>query len=208
MLEYFISTHGARKGLADTALKTANSGYLTRRLVDVAQDVIITRRLRHARRHRDRTARRGRRGHRAARRPHPGPRRARRHHRPDHRRGARRRPAQEIDEDQVAHDRGRGHRAGHDPLGAHLRVAPRRVRAVLRPRPRARPAGEPRRGDRRDRRAVDRRAGHPAHDAHVPHRRHGHAERRAVARRGAQRGRDQVLEPAHRARPRGRRDRR
>ncbi|MBI5206238.1 MAG: DNA-directed RNA polymerase subunit beta' [Candidatus Firestonebacteria bacterium] len=42
VLEYFISTHGARKGLADTALKTADSGYLTRRLVDVAQDVIIT----------------------------------------------------------------------------------------------------------------------------------------------------------------------
>jgi len=42
VLEYFISTHGARKGLADTALKTANSGYLTRRLVDVAQDAIIT----------------------------------------------------------------------------------------------------------------------------------------------------------------------
>ena len=42
MLEYFISTHGARKGLADTALKTADAGYLTRRLVDVAQDVIIT----------------------------------------------------------------------------------------------------------------------------------------------------------------------
>ena len=41
VLEYFISTHGARKGLADTALKTANSGYLTRRLVDVSQDVII-----------------------------------------------------------------------------------------------------------------------------------------------------------------------
>ncbi len=41
-LEYFISTHGARKGLADTALKTANSGYLTRRLVDVSQDIIIT----------------------------------------------------------------------------------------------------------------------------------------------------------------------
>lgn len=41
-LQYFISTHGARKGLADTALKTANSGYLTRRLVDVAQDVIVT----------------------------------------------------------------------------------------------------------------------------------------------------------------------
>ncbi len=42
VLEYFNSTHGARKGLADTALKTANSGYLTRRLVDVAQDVVIT----------------------------------------------------------------------------------------------------------------------------------------------------------------------
>src|SRR5881296_369933 len=42
VLQYFISTHGARKGLADTALKTANSGYLTRRLVDVAQDVIIS----------------------------------------------------------------------------------------------------------------------------------------------------------------------
>ena len=41
VLEYFISTHGARKGLADTALKTADSGYLTRKLVDVAQDVII-----------------------------------------------------------------------------------------------------------------------------------------------------------------------
>ena len=42
VLQYFVSTHGARKGLADTALKTANSGYLTRRLVDVAQDVIVT----------------------------------------------------------------------------------------------------------------------------------------------------------------------
>ena len=42
VLEYFVSTHGARKGLADTALKTANSGYLTRRLVDVAQDIVVT----------------------------------------------------------------------------------------------------------------------------------------------------------------------
>src|SRR4051812_32276211 len=42
VLQYFVSTHGARKGLADTALKTANSGYLTRRLVDVSQDVIVT----------------------------------------------------------------------------------------------------------------------------------------------------------------------
>ena len=67
VLEYFNSTHGARKGLADTALKTANSGYLTRRLVDVAQDCIIYRgRLRHRRRHQ--RAGRGRRrpGHRLA----------------------------------------------------------------------------------------------------------------------------------------------
>ena len=55
VLEYFNSTHGARKGLADTALKTANSGYLTRRLVDVAKDcIIIGRGLRHQTRH-DRT---------------------------------------------------------------------------------------------------------------------------------------------------------
>ena len=48
VLEYFISTHGQRKGLADTALRTADSGYLTRRLVDVAQDVIVREdRLRH-----------------------------------------------------------------------------------------------------------------------------------------------------------------
>ena len=48
VLEYFSSTHGARKGLADTALKTADSGYLTRKLADVAQNVVITHaRLRH-----------------------------------------------------------------------------------------------------------------------------------------------------------------
>ncbi|GAJ17868.1 unnamed protein product, partial [marine sediment metagenome] len=40
VLEYFISTHGARKGLADTALRTSNSGYLTRRLIDIAQDIV------------------------------------------------------------------------------------------------------------------------------------------------------------------------
>ena len=45
VLEYFISTHGARKGLADTALRTADSGYLTRRLIDVAQDVITSSRI-------------------------------------------------------------------------------------------------------------------------------------------------------------------
>jgi len=51
VLEYFNSTHGARKGLADTALKTANSGYLTRRLVDVAQDASSLSMTAHQRRH-------------------------------------------------------------------------------------------------------------------------------------------------------------
>ncbi len=80
VLQYFISTHGARKGLADTALKTADSGYLTRRLVDVAQDVIVS--------EPDcgtvegiyvSPDRRVRRDHRAAARPHRRPRLARAH---------------------------------------------------------------------------------------------------------------------------------
>jgi DNA-directed RNA polymerase subunit beta' len=81
--QYFISTHGARKGLADTALKTADSGYLTRRLVDVAQDVIISERTAAPRRHRRRTHRRERRDHRTAARPHRRPRHARGSSRPD-----------------------------------------------------------------------------------------------------------------------------
>ena len=75
VLEYFISTHGARKGLADTALKTADAGYLTRRLVDVAQDVIINEsRLRHHPRPPVEGAQGRRRDHRAAGRPRAGPR--------------------------------------------------------------------------------------------------------------------------------------
>ena len=75
VLQYFISTHGARKGLADTALKTANSGYLTRRLVDVTQDlVVIEDDCGTARRLADARHRRGRRGDRIAARPDPGPR--------------------------------------------------------------------------------------------------------------------------------------
>ena len=73
VLEYFISTHGARKGLADTALRTADSGYLTRRLVDVAQDVIIReRRLRHRGVHRDAGVQGGRRAQRQPDRAHRG----------------------------------------------------------------------------------------------------------------------------------------
>ena len=102
VLQYFISTHGARKGLADTALKTANSGYLTRRLVDVSQDMIV--------RAVDcgttdgieigPLAGRGRRDHRADRRAHPRPRGPRRRRRPAHRRGAGG-AGEEIDEEKV-----------------------------------------------------------------------------------------------------------
>ena len=86
VLEYFISTHGARKGLADTALRTADSGYLTRRLVDVSQDVII--------REEDCGTERGLHAddRRAGRRRRPAPRRERRDQRllPHPRRGRRR----------------------------------------------------------------------------------------------------------------------
>ena len=89
VLQYFISTHGARKGLADTALKTADSGYLTRRLVDVAQDVIISE---HDCGTLDgieaRAIVESRRDHRAAARPHHRPRHAREDRRPVQRRDA------------------------------------------------------------------------------------------------------------------------
>jgi DNA-directed RNA polymerase subunit beta' len=97
VLQYFISTHGARKGLADTALKTANSGYLTRRLVDVSQDNIVSEFDCGTRQGMEMTAAdRGRRDHRAPRRPHPGPRRDGGHRRPVHRRGAGHRPTARL----------------------------------------------------------------------------------------------------------------
>ena len=174
VLEYFISTHGARKGLADTALKTANSGYLTRRLVDVAQDMITSSTTAARGRHRDAAARRGRRGHRALGERVLG--RVALEDIIDPVNGEMIVPAnEEIDEDHVAAHRGGGRRAGQDPLGADLPAPPRRLRAVLRPRPGARRMVERRRGGRRDRGTVDRRAGHAAHDADVPHRRYGHA---------------------------------
>ena len=174
VLEYFNSTHGARKGLADTALKTANSGYLTRRLVDVAQDCIVTEQDcgTDGRPHDagDRRRRPGRGDARPARpRPHRG-------------RGRRRtrRPARSSCRPGTHHRRARrredreGRRPGDPhPLGADLRDQERRLRQVLRARPCPRHAGQHRRGGRRHRRPVDRRAGHAAHHAHLPHRRHG-----------------------------------
>ena len=186
MLEYFISTHGARKGLADTALKTADAGYLTRRLVDVAQDVIINEDDCGTIRGLEIGAAQGRRGdHRAA--------------------GATAssgRVAAEdvvhpitdeviveagelIDED-VAERIEEAAKAGIDKMRIRsvLTCEARRgvCAQVLRPQPGHRPPGRHRRGGRRHRRAVDRRAGHPAHAAHLPHRRHGEPHRRADAR--------------------------
>ena len=186
VLEYFISTHGARKGLADTALKTADAGYLTRRLVDVAQDVTITEEdcgTIHG--SRDRRAEGRRRHHRAAGGAHRRQRRGR------GRRGSARdatsrvvrrmlvEAGQLIDEETAQRDRGRRHRDGEDPLGAHLRGQARPLPHVLRPQPGHHGHGGHRRGGRHHRRAVDRRAGHAAHAAHVPHRRHGGSYRRA-----------------------------
>ena len=192
VLQYFISTHGARKGLADTALKTADSGYLTRRLVDVAQDVIITEidcgtidgifvtaimeggdilePLR------DRIV--GRVSQEEIYDPMTGELLICS-------------VGQEITETAGQRHPGGRHRAGEDPLGAHLRDPPRRVRAVLRPQPGHRQAGRDRRGGGRHRRAVDRRARHPAHDADLPLRRHREPRLRAVEARGQ--------EPRHRA---------
>jgi hypothetical protein len=195
VLEYFISTHGARKGLADTALKTADAGYLTRRLVDVAQDVIINeldcgtiRGLSVSALKdgediieplADRTL-----GRVAAEDAiHPisseivveaG---------------------QLIDEEAAAASRMRRVRPREDPhpLGAHLRFASWRVRQVLRAQPGDRSSrwtsAKPSASSRRQ---SIRRAGHPAHAAHVPHRRRGRPYRRAVPRPGQGRGHDSL----------------
>ena len=178
VLQYFISTHGARKGLADTALKTANSGYLTRRLVDVAQDLVVTEidcgtdnglsitpiveggdvveglgeRVLGRVVSEDVVV--------AA-----------------HRRSARQGGhADRREAGQAAREDGR--RPGHGAFADHLRNPLRRVRAVLRPRSGPWASHQHRRGGRRHRRAVDRRAGHPAHHAYLPRRRRGVAERR------------------------------
>ena len=143
VLEYFNSTHGARKGLADTALKTANSGYLTRRLVDVAQDCIITeedcgttrgitlRAVVEGRRRR--WSRLGAAHPRAAPRPRTSS---------DPVTGEVIVPADTyLDEDMVDVDREGRRAVGEGPLGADLRGRRRRLRRLLRPRPGPRHAG-------------------------------------------------------------------
>ncbi len=194
VLEYFNSTHGARKGLADTALKTANSGYLTRRLVDVAAGLHHHRgRLRHHARHHP--ARGGRRRRRAglAGPAGPGPLRGRGHQGPGHRRGRRCRPTPIWTKTRSTPSTGRGVQSVKVRTVLTCESQDRRLRRLLRPRSGARHAGEHRRSGRRHRGPIDRRAGHPADHADLPHRRHrpgggavvlrGHQRRRRSLRR-------------------------
>ncbi len=169
-MEYFNSTHGARKGLADTALKTANSGYLT----------VVSSTWRRTPLSTSATAARimastcapsstragGGFARLACSRPHGRGRRGRagdrRHHRAegDDDRGAPHRADQQV-----------RHPGDQDPVGADLRDPQRRVRHLLTgaTSPAARPSNG--RSGRRHRGAVHRRAGHPAHHAYLPHRR-------------------------------------
>ena len=197
VLEYFISTHGARKGLADTALRTADSG-----LPDPAP----------GRRRPGRHHPRGGLRHRGGQLDHPRASRATRRA-PSRRRLVGRLAAAPLPDPRVKVKTGEtdassssatrrsprrspaaidaaGDRRGPRPLAAHLRGPPRRLPGVLRPQPGHRRAGRHRRGGRHHRRPVDRRAGHAADDADVPHRRRRRPRhhRRPAARRGAVRG--------------------
>ena len=189
MLEYFISTHGARKGLADTALRTADSGYLTRRLVDVAQDVIIREEDCGTKEHieiavfrRTATPNEGLVGRIAAKadqdqaRAHARSRRVAKSAARSWRRSSRR-----------SGRAGQGQRSRvPGALGAQVRGAERRVPGLLRPLDGDRQAGADRRRGGHHRRPVDRRARHAADDADVPHRRRrrrGHHARPAARRR-------------------------
>ena len=197
VLQYFISTHGARKGLADTALKTADAGYLTRRLVDVAQDVIVNEpdcgtimgidisALKEGEEIIESLSDR-------IRGPCDGGRRSRSHHRRYHCRGQ---PDAYVGSGR--HRRGSRRRARQDPQRAHVRSQTRRVRAVLRNQPGHGPVGREGRGGRRHRRAVHRRAGNAAHAANLPHRRYRRAHRGADAEDGQVPGQGDVQGPAH-----------
>ncbi len=204
VLHYFISTHGARKGLADTALKTANSGYLTRKLVDVAQEVIVDQ-------HDCGTLK----GINVAaivengeiiepfldrivgrtsleRILNPDTNASVVEHQPgDHRVGG---PG----------SAGRRRRADQDPLHPDLRVQARRLPAVLRPQPGQRLPGRDGRGGRHHLRPVHRRAGHPADHAHLPHRRRGH-EREGAEQAGGQERRRRPLRQRQGGQGQGRR---
>ena len=198
VLQYFISTHGARKGLADTALKTANSGYLTRRLVDVAQDLVVT--------EIDCGTEQGstwRRSSKAA---------------TSSKASASAcsvavaadamKPGTEevllprgtlIDEDLVRllESESVDQVKVRSPIACKTRYGV--CAELLRARPRARPPDQHRRGGGRHRRAVDRRAGHAADDAYVPHRWRGVSSGCGLERRDPQPGHAAAAQPQDRA---------
>ena len=199
VLQYFISTHGARKGLADTALKTANSGYLTRRLVDVAQDLVVTEidcgtvnglsitpiveggdvveGL--------------------------GERVLGRVVSEDVSRRFQRRSAGQgrlIDRRKIGQVAGEnGRRSGHGAFAHHLRNPLRCLRAMLRPRFGPRASHQHGRGGRRHRGAIDRRAGHTADHAYLPRRRRGLASGGGQRRRSEEQGHDSPAQHQDRA---------
>ncbi len=220
VLEYFISTHGARKGLADTALKTADAGYLTRRLVDVAQDVTITEEdcgtiqgleISALKEGEDIIEPLSERivGNVAAddvEDPHEIDETGRRTLLVE--------AGTLIDEETALGIEEAGIETDSHPVGAHLRGEAGALPDVLRPQPGHHADGGPGRGRRHHRRAVHRRAGHAAHAPYLPHRRHRVAHRRADLpqvqggrHRGVQRSPDcrhRPGRPEHRHRVRGR----
>ncbi len=190
VLEYFISTHGARKGLADTALRTADSGYLTRRLVDVAQDVIVREEDCKTKDHIEMAIRKDDNSLNDNLARPPGGQEIRDQTRP---RAAQTQPGDHSGRcrgDRRGVRRRRGH--GPGPLDAQVRCRLGRLPLLLRGRSGDRLHGQHRRRGGDHRRPVDRRARHPADHAHLSHRRRrrpGHhpgpaAHRRAL--RGAQ----------------------
>ena len=201
VLQYFISTHGARKGLADTALKTADSGYLTRRLVDVAQDVIIN--------EIDCGTADGI------------------YVEPIIEAGVEVEPLRDRVVGRVSLDKIKDYEGNvivdvnqeiSEELANQIQAAGIervKIRSVLTCESRrgvcARcygrnlatgPHGRTRRSGRRHRRAVHRRARHAAHHAHVPHRRNGNPRHRTIQARSAQQRLRQVHRPERRRRPR------
>ena len=204
MLEYFSSTHGARKGLADTALKTADSGYLTRKLADMAQNVVITDgRLRHHPGDHQGGHLQGREGRGQPRRSRSAAASAgsnivnpitdevdRPRERDDHRRRG-------------PQARGHADREDPGPQPDDLRGVAGHLPPLLRHGPVHRPARRGGHGRRHHRRPVDRRAGHAAHDADLPHRRRRHPRRRGEGRQGQARRQGQVRRHQHRRQRRG-----
>ena len=199
MLEYFIATPGARKGLVDTALRTADSGYLTRRLVDVAQELIINEEDPFERAERTGQPVRGIwvediEPDQAGKRTYLETRLFGRTLAEDVKLGDGTKVAEGHDRrrrsswSRCATIRDRRPRAG--ALAAHRRLRDGRRGAGLRPVAGHRQAHREGRGGRRHRRPVHRRAGHAADDADVPHRRHRRhrPRRRSAPRRRAVRG--------------------